>query len=134
MKILSLEKLTNEKWLNLFAANFKNNDHTGRWVFASRKETPHRGPNRPDAVVIVPTLVKNRKRTALVLVKEYRVPIGKYVYGFPAGLIERGESVEKSARREMIEETGLEVVKIKSVSPAVYSSSGLTDESATMLF
>src|ERR1700722_5209809 len=101
MEILSVEKLTDEKWLNLFAARFRNRDHTGRWVFASRKAKPHSKKAKADAVVIVPRLVQRGKKPRLVLVKEYRVPIGGYVYGFPAGLLEAGESVEESARREI---------------------------------
>jgi ADP-ribose pyrophosphatase len=134
MDILGLEKLTNEKWLNLFAARFRHNDHSGRWVFASRKPDPSIGRGRADAVVIVPTLVKRGKRTHLVVIREFRVPVGGYLYGFPAGLMEEGESVEETARREMAEETGMEVVKVKRVAPPLYSSSGLTDESAALAF
>ena len=37
-------------------------------------------------------------------------------------------------RREMLEETGLEVTAVKKVSPPAFSSSGLTDESAYLVF
>jgi ADP-ribose pyrophosphatase len=134
MEILSLEKITNEKWINLFAAQFRNNDHTGRWVFASRKPDPHAGQGRADAVIIVPTLVNPNGPPQLVLIREFRIPVGGYVYGFPAGLLEPGESVEDTARREIAEETGMEVVKVKRVTPPLYSSSGLTDEAAAMAF
>jgi ADP-ribose pyrophosphatase len=134
MDILGLEKLTNEKWINLFAARFRHNDHSGRWVFASRKPDPNLGRDRADAVVIVPTLVKRGKRTHLVVIREFRIPVGGYVYGFPAGLLEAGESVEETARREIVEETGMELVKVKRVTPPLFSSSGLTDETAAMAF
>src|SRR3954466_6248291 len=134
MDILGLEKLTNEKWINLFAATFRNKDHTGRWVFASRKPDPHAGMGRADAVVIVPTLVEEGRPRRLVLIREFRVPVGGYVYGFPAGLVEAGESIEGAARREIVEETGLEIVSVKRVSPAVYASAGLTDEAAALAF
>jgi ADP-ribose pyrophosphatase len=134
MEILSLEKLTNEKWLNLFAATFRNRDHTGRWLFASRKPDPHAGQGRADAVVIVPTLVNPGEPPRLVVINEFRVPISGRVFGFPAGLLEPGESVEDAARREMAEETGFDVVKVKRVSPAVYASSGMTDEAAALAF
>src|SRR5260370_27202669 len=134
MDILGLEKLTNEKWLNLFAARFRHNDHSGRWVFASRKPDPSVGRDRADAVVIVPTLVKRGKRTHLVVIREFRVPVGGYVYGFPAGLLESGESVEETARREIVEETGMHVVKVKHVTPPLLSSSGLTHETPPLAF
>jgi ADP-ribose pyrophosphatase len=134
MEILGLEKLTNEKWLNLFAAQFRFNNHTGRWVFASRKPDPHAAMGRADAVVIVPTLLSPDEPARLVVVKEFRVPVGGYVYGFPAGLLEAGESVEETARREIVEETGMEVVKVKRVSPALYSTAGMSDEAASLVF
>jgi ADP-ribose pyrophosphatase len=134
MDILGVEKLTDEKWLNLFAARFRHDGHTGRWVFASRKPKPHAAPPRADAVIIVPTLLRRGKPTHLVAVREFRVPIGGYTYGFPAGLVEPGESVEDTARREVVEETGLSVVEVKRVTPPLYSSTGLTDEAAALVF
>jgi ADP-ribose pyrophosphatase len=135
MKIHSVEKLTNEKWVNLFAAAFEHNGKTGRWVFASRKPAAHQpvGP-AGDAVIIVPILVADGQPPRLVLEKEFRIPVGDYVIGFPAGLLEPGESVEEAVRREMLEETGLEVVRFKRVTHGLYSSSGLTDEAAAMAF
>ena len=37
----------------------------------------------------------------IVLVRQYRYPIGGYVYEFPAGLVEPGENVQEAAVREM---------------------------------
>jgi ADP-ribose diphosphatase len=134
MKILGVEKLTDEKWLNLFAAKYRHKGKTGRWVFASRKLDPQADKDSCDAVLIVPILHAPKQPPRLVMIKEYRVPVGDYIYGFPAGLLEQGESIEETVRREVLEETGLEVVRIKRVSPALYSTSGMTDETAAMAF
>src|SRR5262245_23129737 len=128
MKILRIEKLTREKWLNLFAADYEHNGHKGRWVFASLREQPSPGEQRGDAVLIVPLLRTEGQPDRLVLVKEFRIPVGDYVYGLPAGLLEPGESLEEAVQREIAEETGFEVVRWKRVSPPLYSSSGMTDE------
>ena len=61
------------------------------------------------------------------------MPIWDYEYGFPAGLIDDGEAIEDTVRRELKEETGLELVKINHISTPVYSSPGLTDESCHMV-
>jgi len=134
MKIERIEKLTNEKWLNLFAATYQHNNHQGRWVFASRSQTPNGNAQHFDAVLIVPLLREEGKPPRLVLIKEFRVPINDHLYGMPAGLLEAGENIEETIRREVCEETGFEVTKIKRISAPLYSSAGLTDETAALAF
>jgi ADP-ribose pyrophosphatase len=135
MQVKSVEKLTNEKWLNLYAATYEHNGHTGRWLYASRKEHPHEGERvRSDAVIIVPVLRNPGEPPRLVLIKEFRIPAGGIVSGLPAGLLEPGEPIEQTVRRELREETGLEVVAIKRITPPLLSSSGMSDEAAALAF
>ena len=134
MEITKVEKLTNEKWLNLFAATYQHNDHQGRWVFASRNEKPDPQKRHCDAVLMVAVLRDLGQPPRLVLIKEFRIPVGDYVYGLPAGLLEKGEAIEATVRREMREETGFEVTAVKRITPPLYSSSGMTDETAAMAF
>jgi ADP-ribose pyrophosphatase len=133
MKIDKVEKLTSERWVNLFAASFEHRGHHGRWVYASRKPQPQT-THGSDAVIVVPVLRNPGAAPQLVLIKEFRVPVGGYAWAFPAGLLEPGETVEDTVRRELREETGLEVSRFKHVSPPLFSSSGLTDETAAMAF
>lgn len=133
MKIKKVEKLTKEKWINLYAAHFEHNGHTGRWTYASRRN-PKETSTTSDAVMIVPILRQRGQKPKLVLQKEFRVPLGTYNYAFPAGLIEEGETVEDMVSRELAEETGFELKKIKRISPMLTSSAGLTDETVTMAF
>jgi ADP-ribose pyrophosphatase len=133
MRVTKIEKVTDDRWINLYAATFEHRGHTGRWVYASRKKDPtQRG--RPDAVVMVPVLHEEGQPPRLVMLREFRVPIDGYSLAFPAGLLEEGESVEEAVRRELLEETGYEVIRFRRISPPVYSSTGLTDESAVMAF
>jgi len=55
-----------------------------------------------ESVVILPILNDGR----IILIKQYRVPIEKWIYELPAGVIEKGETPEECARRELIEEAG----------------------------
>lgn len=144
MHIQKIEQLTHEKWLNLYAAAFEHHGHKGRWVYASRNPQPaHQSGETPippaQAVVIVPVLRSpemggNEGSTRLVMVREFRVPIGDYIFAFPAGLVDAGESIEDTARRELREETGFEVAAIHRVTQPLYSSSGLTDEAVSVIF
>jgi ADP-ribose pyrophosphatase len=133
MHIHKVEKLTNEKWLNLFGVEYDNAGHKGRWLFASRKKAPYQ-PGPCDAVIIVPVLKKPGEPTKLVMIRELRVSVGGPVISLPAGLIDDGETVETTARREIAEETGYELVAVQRVSPALYPSAGLTDESVVLAF
>ncbi len=136
MKIKNVNKITDHNHLNLFSLKY--DDRTGvekSWIFASRSREPEvmskKKTINPDAVVIVPF---HTDRHQLVIIREFRVPIGTYQYGFPAGLMDPGEGVEQTAIRELYEETGLELVKVLKKSPPIYSSSGMTDESVSMVF
>ena len=135
VKIKGLKKMTTGRWLNLFDVNYI--DRTGEeksWQIVSRKKEPKciSGDYRqPDAVVIVPFHAEENK---MVILREYRVPLNDYEYGFPAGLVDQGESAQQATRRELREETGLTVKRFKKISPPIYSSAGMTDESVSMVY
>lgn len=128
----SIEQLTHCRWANLFDVQYRRRSQDQKsWVMCSRKPDPIANASQPDAVVIVPTLDTDSGRK-LVVTKEFRVPIWDYEYGFPAGLIDEGESVETTVARELKEETGLDLLRINHISSPIYSSGGLTDESCVM--
>jgi ADP-ribose pyrophosphatase len=64
---------------------------------AMREVVEHRG-----AAVIVPILDQDQ----VMLVRQYRYPIGTELLEIPAGTLNDGESPEDCARRELEEETG----------------------------
>ena len=47
------------------------------------------------------------------MVKQFRYSLGKEMYEFPAGKIEKGEDPDEAIRREAIEETGYEAKNIR---------------------
>jgi len=128
-----VSKLTDCKWAILFEVDYaRRKQQRKRWIMCSRNDDPVGDASRADAVVIVATIDTDGKKK-LVVTKEFRVPIWDFEYGFPAGLIDDGEDVKTTAARELKEETGLELVRIKHISTPVFSSAGLTDESCHMV-
>jgi ADP-ribose pyrophosphatase len=128
---INLEKIkTISDWINLFRLSWTENGKKRVWDFVSRKEKPDilTKSQTVDAVVIAAVHKDKKGEKSLVVIKEFRYPIGDYEWGFPAGIVDPNESPEDAAKRELFEETGLKVSRVIDVSPPIYSSAGLTDE------
>lgn len=63
----------------------------------------------------------------LVLVKQYRFPVAKYMLELPAGKLDVGEEPEKCAARELFEETGYVPARIEKLT-TIETSPGFSDE------
>jgi len=59
-----------------------------------------------DAVEVIPILKRKGEPNQLVLIRQFRPPVGGYVIELPAGLTDASESTEVCALRELKEETG----------------------------
>ena len=80
---------------------------------------------KTDGVVIVAT---DEADEHILINKEYRMSVGDYVYNFPAGLIDEGETPEVAAKRELKEETGLDLIVIEDKLYDSYSAIGFSNE------
>lgn len=96
----------------------------GRWEYVSRA----RGI-RAAAILAV-------DQGDVILVEQYRVPLGRYCLELPAGLIgdEGGadESAETAAARELEEETGYRAAHIETIGE-FFSSPGMVSESFALV-
>ncbi|KJR96064.1 MAG: ADP-ribose pyrophosphatase [Peptococcaceae bacterium BRH_c4a] len=75
------------------------------------------------AVAVVPLDEKNE----LLLVRQYRYPVGKMLLEVPAGKLEKGEDPEACAVRELAEETGCRAKDMKLLF-SFYSTPGFSNE------
>ena len=69
----------------------------------------------PDSVILILT---DESGGRILLNREYRMAMAQWIYNFPAGLIDPGETPEESARRELWEETGLRLIRVDDVPAA----------------
>ncbi len=63
----------------------------------------------------------------VVLVRQFRAPVGGWVLEVPAGRVDPGETPEEAARRELVEETGYRPGRLELLA-RVYTSPGYSDE------
>ena len=131
-----IEKKAGSKFLSFYEMEAVHRDGSSSpYYMASRNDdgaslTAVTHTVRPNGVTIY-SLLEDK----VVLVRQYRYPLGGYVYEFPAGLVEPGEDIADAAVREMYEETGLVFAPIASpFSRPYFSSVGMTDESCCLVF
>lgn len=63
----------------------------------------------------------------LLLVRQYRFPVGKYMLELPAGKLDGQEQPEQGARRELLEETGYSPLSIELLT-TIETTPGFSDE------
>ena len=73
---------------------------------SNTSEESRRYPSRP--FLGIGALIFDRDRSKLLLVQRGKEPLKGY-WSLPGGIVEAGEKLEEGVRREVLEETGLEV-------------------------
>ena len=79
--------------------------------------------NHPGAVIIAPLLDSN----TVILLRQFRPALGRYIYELPAGTIDRPEKPLTCCRRELIEETGYRAKSFKKLGE-IYPVPGYSNE------
>ena len=139
--ILSVEKKTDNRFLNMYDLQYENKvGGQGIYHIASRgasieelKLKTHK--NKPDGVIIY--ALYGPKRDKVVMVRQYRFSVDDYVYEFPAGLVDAGETYSQAGTRELKEETGLDFTPVKAdemYSKPLFTTIGMTDESCATVY
>lgn len=135
-----VQKKTDTPYLNFYEVEAIHRDGSGApYYVASRAKTVSdlkavSGKNPPDGVILFG--VYGEEKDKVVLIRQYRYPVGRYVYEFPAGLVEPGEDLLSAGIREMYEETGLTFTPREggSYSRPFFTTVGMTDESCGTVF
>jgi ADP-ribose pyrophosphatase len=106
-----------------WAGGFVEARRRGRWEYAARV-----GDIRAAVILAIDA-------GDVILVEQFRVPLGTFCLELPAGLVgdeTEGESAFDSARRELEEETGYQAAQWEDLGE-FFSSPGLLSESFTLL-
>ena len=139
-KIGKIIKQTDTRFLNFYTFEAVHRDGSvSPYYVSSRakriedlKAVSHE--NKPDGVILYG--VYGEKKDHVVLIRQYRYPLGGYCYEFPAGLVEDGEDMLEAGIREMYEETGLIFTPVEAgaYSRPFFTTIGMTDESCGTVY
>lgn len=140
-KVKNIETLAETKFLSLYNANYTNKSGNEKtWTIATRKDKKtleeqffNGKEDKVDAVVI---LAYHKDKKKLVAIRQFRIPLNNYVYELPAGLIDNNDDIISTVKRELKEETGLDLEEVieDRIGQKLYLSPGMTDESVSLVY
>ena len=132
MKLIKLDKVKDGKYLKNYELIYENKvGKEKKYEIVSRKElkSPEDLGNSTSGVSIVATCGDK-----LLLLNEFRMGVNKFIFNLCAGMIEEGESIEECITRELYEETGLMLKKIKCILPPSYAAVAISDVKTYIAF
>lgn len=136
-KLINIKQETNHKFLNYFTLTYEvyigKEKKTYDYFLASRHNindllAKTKNYKKIDGVVIALYFIDENNDISVLLTKQFRPALGRYVTSFPAGLIDENEDILKAAKREAKEEAGVEIEDLSLLAKASPTSSGLSDE------
>ena len=130
MKFVKMEQKLKGKYINRYDITYETEDKKKKcYEMISRdgeiKTFEELHERQADAVVLI---MHNKDKDRILLNREFRLAVGEWVYNFPAGLIDSGETAYDAAKRELWEETGLLLEQVEDVLGESYSAVGFSNE------
>lgn len=132
MELIHFEKVKDGRYLKNYEITYINKlGREKKYEIVSRRELESADDlgARPSGVSIVAT--SNDK---LLLLHEFRMGVNRYVYNLCAGMLEKDEDIETCIARELYEETGLKVTKIKKILPPSFAAVAFSDTTTYIAF
>ncbi len=132
LKLIGLEKVRDGKYLKNYELTYHNKAGCEKkYEIVSRRELSAASDlgGAPSGVSIVAEC-----EGKLLLLHEFRMGVNRMVYNLCAGMIEENESIEDCIARELYEETGLKVKKIKKILPPSFAAVAISDLTTYIAF
>ena len=136
MKYQGIRKIQQSKFITRYDVDYLTEEgHVKTYEIISRnpdiRTLEELQNKKPDSVILILT---DESGERILVSREYRMAMAQWIYNFPAGLIDPGETPQESARRELWEETGLTLARIDDVLDGSYSAIGFSNERNICVF
>lgn len=122
LKLKDVKEKYHGKFLNMFVATYEDGEHKKKYEVISRNKEPF------SIIATAVGIIAFSEDNKILLQNEFRMATNEWVYNFPGGLIDKGETEEQAAKRELKEETGLDLIEVKDVLSDAYTAVGISDE------
>ena len=141
-RIKNITQTTHNRFLNMYELDMlSDKGKKSAYYVASRAKTIEdlkivTKENKADGVIIY-SVCQEEEEEKIVLIRQYRCPLDDYIYEFPAGLVDEGETFKEAGIRELKEETGLELTPIDAkdmFTKPFFTTIGMTDESCGTVY
>lgn len=132
LEFVNFQKVKDGKYLKNYEITYKNKaGKEKKYEIVSRRElkSVEDVGAAPSGVSIVATCGGR-----LLLLHEFRMGVNRTIYNLCAGMIEEGESIEECIARELYEETGLQLCKIKTILPPSFAAVAISDTTTYIAF
>lgn len=132
MKLLYMEKVKDGKYLKNYELTYLNKaGREKKYEIVSRSEIPS-----PEAIGerVSGVSIVAFHEDKMLLLREFRMGVNRFVYNLCAGMINEGESIEECIQRELYEETGLGVKKIRTILPPSFAAVAFSDVKTQIAF
>ena len=132
MELLGMEKVKDGKYLKNYELTYINKaGREKKYEIVSRSEIS--GPEALGQRVSGVSIVAYHENKMLLL-REFRMGVNRFVYNLCAGMLNDGESMEECIQRELYEETGLRVKRIRNILPPSFSAVAFSDVKTQIAF
>jgi len=132
LQFLKFEKVKDGKYLKNYEITYQNKvGKEKKYEIVSRrdlKSVEDLGA-APSGVSIVATIGDR-----LLLLHEFRMGVNRKVYNLCAGMLEENETIEACIARELYEEAGLSVRKIRAILPPSFAAVAFSDTTTYIAF
>jgi ADP-ribose pyrophosphatase len=132
MELLKMEKVKDGKYLKNYELTYLNKaGREKKYEIVSRSEitSPDMLGKRVSGVSVVAYY-----EDKLLLLREFRMGVNKYIYNLCAGMLEPEETIEDCIRRELYEETGLQLKRIIHILKPSYAAVAISDVKTQIAF
>ena len=127
MKLIDFKKVKDGKFIKNYELKYLNNEGKEK-IFEIISHNDYESASeigQKSSGVSIVALDESLEK--MLILKEFRMGVNKQIYNLCAGRMEKGETVEDCIKRELLEESGLELKRVVRILPPSFAAVALSD-------